>query len=460
MRSSYSFSSLSATNIIAALCVFGMQVILHAEENAASAKIPAEVKEQSVQDAVPAQNDSQAEQPKQLEQPDKPEDKSQSANQPLPTLPDSVKQADNEKKDSADSKTPKPSGNQPLPEVPEKKDAQKDSTAAADKTENQEKEPPLAKPEETHSKILSESDTAGRSVRITFFDKNNNPTDHGQLTSSLETKTLGATGFASVKFDYAGDGKNEKPILWEFFDTEGKPTLTSQGYSKIAFEFNKEGREVKRSYLDENNALVNNGHGFAALKRSFDGTKRLIKEAYYDKDGRLSLNTKKGYAVMNVAYVNNDKEEYELKTFQDAQTNPVKIDGAYKHSRGLSKSEPPLTILQSYNGLDDKLMKGPDGYALHISRPVDNPQNPKEAYLDENSQLVDGPEGFAQQVLSKDDRTKMYKLQFLDAMNTPVNNTSLGWSYKLFRMGKEGEQNGSEFYDKDGKRVYINEAFK
>lgn len=447
-----SFSSLFIKKLLAVLCVLTIPTILQAEENTSPAEVSGSSNEKSAEEAIPVQKEGQEEQPKEKPKP---------VVQPLPTLPDAVKQADKEKKAVAESNAPN-SGEkqQQQPEAPAQSGDQKKSDSSPGNEKNPAEETTPGKPEESHSKLLSESDTAGRSVRITFFDKNNNPTNHGQLTSSLEAKALGATGFASVKFDYAGDGKNEKPILWEFFDTEGKPTMTSQGYSKIAFEFNKDGREAKRSYLGLNDEAVNNGNGFSVLKRSFDGTKRLTKEAYYDKDGRLSLNTKKGYAVMNVAYVNNDKEEYEMKTFQDAQTNPVKIDGAYKHSRGLSKSEPPLTIIQSYNGLDDKLMNGPDGYALHITRPVDNPHNPKEAYLDENSQLVDGPEGFAQQILSKDDRTKMYKLQFLDTMNAPVNNASLGWSYKLFRMGKEGEQNGSEFYNKDGKRVYINDSFK
>lgn len=317
--------------------------------------------------------------------------------------------------------------------------------------------PEEALPEPSRSKVLSESDEMGRSVRITFFDKNNNPTNAGQLPSAMESKTLGATGFASVKFDYDGDHKDDKPVLWEFFDTDGNPVLTSMGYSKITFEHNKEGREVKRSYLGKHDEPVNTQFGFSSIKRTFDGTKRLTRETYYDKDNKIVNNSRAGYAIKNVAYVNNDKEEYDVTTFLDAQANPVKIGGAYKQIHGVSKSDPPLTIVQSYNNQNDTLMNGPDGYALHITRPIDNSHNPKEAYMDELSQLTDGPEGFAQLVLTQEKGKNLYKLQYFDLAGVPTNNKALGWCYKIFRMSKDGEQKDAVFYDKNGNRVIINE---
>lgn len=319
--------------------------------------------------------------------------------------------------------------------------------------------PEEALPEPSRSKVLSESDEMGRSVRITFFDKNNNPTNAGQLPSAMESKTLGATGFASVKFDYDGDHKDDKPVLWEFFDTEGNPVLTSMGYSKITFEHNKEGREVKRSYLGKHDEPVNTQFGFSSIKRTFDGTKRLTRETYYDKDNKIVNNSRLGYAIKNVAYVNNDKEEYDVTTFMDAQANPVKIGGAYKQIHGVSKSDPPLTIVQSYNNQNDTLMNGPDGYALHITRPIDNSHNPKEAYMDELSQLTDGPEGFAQLVLTQEKGKNLYKLQYYDLAGVPTNNKALGWCYKIFRMSKDGEQKDAVFYDKNGNRVIINEPY-
>lgn len=371
----------------------------------------------------------------------------------LPELPESAKTATNktptseEKSSATASPTPPAVGSSTTPTVTPPANASHNITSAASE------EP---QPEPSRAKVLSESDEIGRSVRITFFDKNNKPTDAGQLPSNMESKTLGATGFASVKFDYDGDHKDEKPILWEFFDTEGNPVLTSLGYSKISCEHNKEGREVRRSYLGKHDEPVNTQFGFSTVKRTFDGTKRLTRETYYDKDNKIVNNSRLGYAIKNVAYVNNDKEEYDVTTFMDAQANPVKIGGAYKQIHGVSKSDPPLTIIQSYNNQNDALMNGPDGYALHITRPIDNSHNPKEAYLDELSQLTDGPEGFAQLVLTKEKGKNLYKLQYFDLAGVPVNNKALGWCYKIFRMSKDGEQKDAVFYDKNGNRVVIN----
>lgn len=371
----------------------------------------------------------------------------------LPELPESAKTATNktptpeEKLSGTTSPPPAAVSSSATPTVTPPANASQNITPVA---------PEEPHPEPSRAKVLSESDEIGRSVRITFFDKHNKPTDVGQLPSNMESKTLGATGFASVKFDYDGDHKDEKPILWEFFDTEGNPVLTSLGYSKISCEHNKEGREVRRSYLGKHDEPVNTQFGFSSVKRTYDGTKRLTRETYYDKDNKIVNNSRLGYAIKNVAYVNNDKEEYDVTTFMDAQANPVKIGGAYKQIHGVSKSDPPLTIIQSYNNQNDALMNGPDGYALHITRPIDNSHNPKEAYLDELSQLTDGPEGFAQLVLTQEKGKNLYKLQYFDLAGVPVNNKALGWCYKIFRMSKDGEQKDAVFYNKSGNRVIIN----
>lgn len=377
----------------------------------------------------------------------------------LPELPAAVKSAPAKtpaQPATPEEKTPPP----PVADVSATPTVTPPVTAPANSGQKVTSSPSVA-PEEaltepSRAKVLSESDEIGRSVRITFFDKHNKPTDVGQLPSNMESKTLGATGFASVKFDYDGDHKGEKPILWEFFDTEGNPVLTSLGYSKIYCEHNKEGREVRRSYLGKHDEPVNTQLGFSSVKRTFDGTKRLTRETYYDKDNKIVNNSRLGYAIKNVAYVNNDKEEYDVTTFMDAQANPVKIGGAYKQIHGVSKSDPPLTIIQSYNNQNDALMNGPDGYALHITRPIDNSHNPKEAYLNELSQLTDGPEGFAQLVLTQEKGKNLYKLQYFDMAGVPVNNKALGWCYKIFRMSKDGEQKDAVFYDKNGNRVIIN----
>ncbi len=308
------------------------------------------------------------------------------------------------------------------------------------------------------SRILSESDELGRSLRITFLDAEGNPVSVGRLNSQMERKTLGASGFASVQFTYLGQGENEAPVLWEFFDKDGKPVLTSQGYSSITMEFNPEGREIKRSYLGLDNNPVENKYGFATVRRTYDGTRRLTREAYYGKDDKLAVNTRTGYAVAQIEYVNNDKEEYEARTFLDAQANPLKIDGAFKHVKGVSRGKEALTVLLSYNNLDDSLMNGAAGYALHISRPINGAENPKEAFLDEKGVVVNGPSGYATLVLDRDKDSGREKLQYLDAKGNPVNNPELKWSYRTFTRDAQGNPENSLYYDKDGKRVLVNEA--
>lgn len=312
---------------------------------------------------------------------------------------------------------------------------------------------PLPVQDPVVSRTLTENDAQGRALRITFLDKDLKPTTTGTLSAFVEKVTLGAQGFSSIKFAYGGQAADEIPISWEFFDSEGKPVVTSQGFSKIEIKLDDDGRLIECDYLGPDGALVNNRAGFAILKRTYDGTNNLVKEAYFDKENKASMNNNLGYASMNISYIKNDKEEYEERSFEDTQGNAIKVDGAYKHVQGIAKGSDPMTIVQSYNNLDDTLMPGPRGYALHVTRTIDSEKNPKEAYLNEKSELVNGPEGFAQLVHSIDEKTGEEKLQYQNAAGQPVTNPRLKWATMLFKRDDKGQVAESRYFDKDGQQV-------
>lgn len=303
------------------------------------------------------------------------------------------------------------------------------------------------------SRTLTENDAQGRALRIVFLDKDLKPAAAGTLSAFVEKVTLGAQGFSSIKFTYDGKAADEIPVSWEFFDTEGKPVVTSQGFSKIEIKLDDDGRLIECDYLGSDGALVNNRAGFAILKRTYDGTNNLVKEAYFDKENKAAVNNNLGYASMNINYIKNDKEEYEERSFEDTQGNPIKVDGAYKHVQGIAKGSDPMTIVQSYNNLDDTLMPGPQGYALHVTRAITSEKNPKEAYLNEKSELVNGPDGFAQLVHSIDEKTGEEKLQYLNAAGEPVTHPKLKWATLLFKRNDQGQAIESKYFDKDGKEI-------
>lgn len=303
------------------------------------------------------------------------------------------------------------------------------------------------------SRVLSENDQLGRAVKISFLNKNLKPTTLGNLNSHLEKLTLGTQGFSSVTLEYKGEDPYEIPTYWIFYDANGKETITSEGFSRIRTTPDDEGRLSEIRYLDSNDTLINTKEGFAYALKSYDGTNNVVREAYFDKDNKLALNKKRGYAALNIKYIKNDKEEYEERSFEDPQGNPLAIDNAYKHVQGLSKGEDPMSIIQSYNNLDDSPVNGPGGYALHVIRPLSNKKNPKEAYLNDKSELVDGPEGFAQLFQSKDEESGMEKLQYLNAKGEPVNHPHLLWSTQIFKLTEKGKMTDSVYLDKDGKEL-------
>lgn len=303
------------------------------------------------------------------------------------------------------------------------------------------------------SRLLAENDQFGRTVKITFLNENLKPTTQGSLNSQLEKLTLGAHGFSSVSLEYDGDGAEEIPARWRFFDTSGNETTTSEGFSRMEILVTDAGNLSEIRYLDNTENLVNTKEGFAIVKRTYDGTNNITSEAFFDKDDKLALNKKRGYAAMIINYIKNEKEEYEERQFKDPQGNSLPIDGAYKHVQGIVKRDELMNVIKSYNNLDDSLVNGPDGYALHITRPLLSQKNPKEAYLNAQSELVNGPEGFAQLQQSKDEDSGTNKLQYLNAKGEPVNHPTLQWSYHIFQLSDKGEIMNSTYYDKDGKEI-------
>ena len=304
--------------------------------------------------------------------------------------------------------------------------------------------------DEVVSRVLNENDALGRTLRMVFLDKDMKPVDHGMLSPFLEKVTLKAQGFSAIRFSYKTESPDEIPAIWEFEDGEGKLALTSQGYSRIEVDSSGEGRVYECRYMGLDGALTDTREGFAVIKRTFEGTGNLVEEAFYNKDGQLALNKSLGYAATKINYIKNDREEYEEHSFLDPQGNPLKVDGAFKHVQGIAKGDDPMTIIKSYNNLDDSLMNGPRGYALHVRRELDTRKNPEEAYLDEKSELVDGPDGYAQLFYYKDDKTGEEKIEYMNAKGEIVKNPSLKWDSKVFKRNDKGEETKAAYFKADG----------
>lgn len=317
--------------------------------------------------------------------------------------------------------------------------------AAESKTVNNAKKKP-----EIVSRMLTENDQWARALKVTFVDKNLKPTTHGSLSSFLEKITLGAQNFSSITFVYKSNDPNEIPAVWEFFDRGGAPAVTSEGYSRIELEASLDGKVYSCVYKGLDGSLIDTKEGFASMKRIYDGAGNLTEEGFYDKDGNRALNKRRGYSAIRIAYVKNDKQEYEERTYIDTQGNPLMVDGAYKHVKGVTKGVDPMTVIQSYNNMNDQLMVGPQGYALHVKRELDSANNPKEAYLNEKSELVNGPDGYAKMDYSIEDKTKEEKLEYKNSAGELVNNAATGWAYKTFKRNDKGQEIEVTHYKADG----------
>ena len=300
-------------------------------------------------------------------------------------------------------------------------------------------------------RVLMESDGMARPIRISFLDKDFKLTETGILSNNIERKLYGAKGFASVLLFYANDERNARPALMQFLGVDGQLVMTTAGFAQISAQYNAAGKEVKRTYLNITGSPVNITPGYAEMKRSYSNLGRISREEYKNAAGRPVVNQDLGYATMSAVGVSNQDEMTETQSFFDEKNEPVKVRGAFKHLTGIARKN-NMTIENSYHNIDNSLMRGEDGYAIHFKRDRKDVKNPMEGYLDELSNFVDGPDGFAQLVYKKNaDNT--ITMEYQDAKGQPVNHQKMKWSKVTYTPDSEGNMKNPKYADAEGKNV-------
>lgn len=251
------------------------------------------------------------------------------------------------------------------------------------------------------------------------------------------------SGIAEIKSDYGHS--------YAFYDINGKPALTTQGYAKIEYII---GLPIPGSKItqpkytmgyDTNGAVVNNKNGFAYLFRGYDDYDRLLTEAIYDKNDCL-VNGPLGYKKVEYTYDLLDN----LIGIQYMEDENTKGNGPQGFSQYVAEynSKNYLTEIAYYDK-DNHPISGPEGFAQLTFQYDGNGQETERCFYGADGQLCIGPAGFAE---SKTEYSEgKITIRYFGVDGELINN-KLGYATAMI-TSTEGKT--SRYYDKNGKTVEI-----
>ena len=113
---------------------------------------------------------------------------------------------------------------------------------------------------------------------------------------------------------------HQKPIYEAYYDKDGNPAYTSQGYAARRCSYNSADRVTEVKYLDEGDKPVITTYGYAEIRYEYDDKMNLIKEAYFDTEGE-PIALEKGYSEILYSY--DDRGNRSEYRYCDAEGNIV-----------------------------------------------------------------------------------------------------------------------------------------
>lgn len=125
----------------------------------------------------------------------------------------------------------------------------------------------------------------GQVTKTVFVDQNMEP-------------MLNARGYAVEKLTY--NAKNKIQSI-RYFDVDEKQSPLETGEYGLFYDYNSDGTEIKRTFIDETGQPISNVLGYASIVQSFYSDGSVNTEMYLDKDGHpIELNQGQ-YGVKHLA---------------------------------------------------------------------------------------------------------------------------------------------------------------
>lgn len=289
---------------------------------------------------------------------------------------------------------------------------------------------PVTLPSVGYASIIKTYDEAGRIVAEAYLDQDGQP-------------VLSGKGYAKTIMRYDGRGNC---TLQSYYGTDDRlriPAFTS--YASVERAFDEAGRIISERYLDTNGRQIACGYGYAKTTWAYDGSGNCTECRYYASDGELIIRPSTGYAAFRRRFDSSGRlieEEY-----LDADLE--RVTTVFGYAKALYEYDEEGAASESYFDEDGNLL--PTGRITCKVQYNDSGEAVSCSYYDRDGKLVDNPYcGYATIRKEYDAAGNCTAQYFLNAHGQPTLSAG-GYAKVINRYDGHGNCTGVSYYGTDGR---------
>lgn len=283
-----------------------------------------------------------------------------------------------------------------------------------------------------------EKDDHGRNVRLTFLDKQGNPTD--DLFRNRSYEWIHHTDGSMVELRKNANG-------------EITPLRGSFQFMRTRMTFGADGYFTTLQNIDEEGKLVNAPCGAATLRYFYDSQGRFSRWEVYDKDGKAAIgpsdtsgeqNIFKGYDLMDIVFF--DQENEPVIHWSGAERWHFEVD-KYGNRTSLTFQRNNKERMNANNGYAQiKFEWSEDGRFL-LSESYYDQSGDKSAHNTLGIHLVE---------YKRDKKGMLTEINYFDKKGNPIARKDTGVAKVVYTYDENGVRTKSMNIDKDGKEIAAN----
>lgn len=327
--------------------------------------------------------------------------------------------------------------------------------------------------------FLHDSNSLENDICISFTDRSINKETNGYISRAIDGIAYISVRYTPIIIKRDNEEKSELKIVnIQFFDEKNeKPFKHRYGYYGIKLDYDVNGNEILRTYVDEKGEPVINYHHYARIKREYNENNLPVRTLYLDEKGN-AIKHKDGNYGFKSAY-NIDGQEI-IRTFIDEKGTITRLKNGifaqrYEYEKtnnqnivfflNLDEYYNPTCDIQGYEGAiqeydngicvsyaycdaNKKLIEGIDGWSKSTYAYNTHNQVSIVRYYDSNGILANHKQGYYGLLLDYDKTRRPVIITYIDQYGNPVNAIS-GYSQLKIVYDASGRIICSYFNDKN-----------
>lgn len=281
-------------------------------------------------------------------------------------------------------------------------------------------------------------DKKGRVIRESYFDLEGTP---------IETDN----GYHAVSYKYDSNGNVSST---NYYGLDDEPVIIKQGYSGLGRKFDIKKRVIKDIFYDQSGSRMALDDGRSAVAYGYDSKGNRNEYRYYDTDDNL-LMLPQGYSIMRCEFDENMKVSHEA--YFDTEDNPVMISGGYA-SVSYDYDDKGREIRRSFYDEEDDLVIADSGYAERWRILDSEGRVLREEYFDAENRRMNLRDGYAIVEYDYDMYGNQSRKAYYNADEIPVMNSS-GYAILKREYDKDKHITKEEFFGDGGDRLTLGSGY-